>query len=189
MQHKQIQSKVCIAVLSVWLAVVSTFPASANMTATIQLDQQILVKRSEAPAYFKRIIHLYDAAIFSSQDASLVDVLDADSSSCLVLYYRRSIPKSAFAKAAEKVLRRQLGDVEFATISDSLDRLNKAFDDVNEGDNYRFCRLAGGSVRLYRGERLVLNLQDAAFGRHYLGIWLDKNGLSKRLRTELSRFN
>ena len=105
-------------------------------------------------------------------------------------------PLSLTLTYQHRITRRQLIDItagEWARLglADEPTRrgwaatLEGIWSDVEAGDEISVLVAPAASTRFYRGDRLLGQIEDPAFGPAYLAIWFDARSQVGRLRTDL----
>jgi hypothetical protein len=101
----------------------------------------------------------------------------------LVLEYRRAIPGERIARSSEDEMRR-LG-AEEAALARWSEAMRALFPDVAPGDTLTGIHLPSGGARFYFRERLLGEIADAEFARHFFAIWLDPRTRAPDVRSAL----
>jgi hypothetical protein len=127
---------------------------------------------------------VYDAALFAGEGFEPAAPMARPF--VLELLYRRALSGEAIAERSLEEMRRQPGLDEATAEQRWLPFMRRAFPDVREGD-----RLAGAWQPETATSRFALNggpaveLRDAAFARHFFGIWLAPETSRPELRGQL----
>lgn len=130
---------------------------------------------------FGLLVDVYAAALYGD---SGTEVLADDRVKRLDLHYYRSIERAQIIAAAEKVLRKQLGEEAFNKLRPALGDWHEALRGVEPGDRY-VMEYDGTEIRLSLNGSLVARSQDRRLAAAYFGIWLDERPISSRLRQQL----
>jgi hypothetical protein len=131
-----------------------------------------------------RLLKAYAAALYLEDCAAAADPL-ADVPKRLEIEYFWSISAERFGKAAEDILARQHPPAELAPLRERLDRMARAYRDVERGDRYALSYAPGaGTTLAWNGEPLV-TIPGADFARAYFGIWLGEASADDGLRAQL----
>ena len=166
------------------VAAVMLFMTAPSHASGIERD---LVEVGKGKAYYLKFIKVYDAILYSDENAAAASILDDDISKCLLLDYAVDVSSEDFIKAADTVLARQFSESLSEELKDHIATLHRGYLDVAEGDNYSLCydgRTTETTLSL-NGEPLV-KIQDPEFARVYFGIWLGQyKPLDTRLRDDL----
>lgn len=147
-------------------------------------NPQALTLRSEGAVYYAGFIKVYDAKLYSTENAPLAQIFSSDQPLCLSLIYDVSVTREQFIEAGETVLEDQIGEDGLTAIQQPLETLHAAYQNVEAGDEYRLCR-DHESFRLSLNGEPVMALNDREFGQTYLGMWLAEDGISRSLRKDL----
>lgn len=175
--------------MSLALIALICFPLLGN--ASIDVRDSFPAQRDDLPlrgagtATWMRVVNVYDAALFAPVNAGSRQLLSDDVPVKLELAYHTRVTAAQIIKAAEVVLERQHGPGVLDTYRDQIRQLHASYRDVSRGDRYRLELKPGQGVHLYMNDELLITLEDEAFGRLYLGIWLGEDPLSDNLRTAL----
>jgi len=66
-----------------------------------------------------------------------------------------------------------------------IKRLDSLWPDIKPGDSLSAFRMAGGPTAFYFGDRLLGEVDDAAFGPAFFAIWLDRDCRYPKMRDSL----
>ena len=136
-------------------------------------------------ALYMGFITVYDAALYTDDPADALEILSPDVSKCLELTYRVSLKPKDFIKGARVVLERQHSTEEIDVVRSEIDRLHRAYVQVEKGDSYRLCYdAATAATTLALNGKELVSITSRLFGTYYLGIWL---GPEKPLSTSLRK--
>ena len=146
-----------------------------------------LVPQGNGVARYLGFITIYRATLFTGAEIEEEAVLGASTSRCLKLQYEVAVKAEDFVSAANTVLVRQHGAATLSRLKNDIERLHRAYTDVNAGDVYVMCYSASDQTT-----RLSLNgveqvaVPSAEFAALYFGIWLGpEKPLDHRLRNDL----
>lgn len=132
-------------------------------------------------------IKVYKAQLYTHQTGKDVDILDAGVSKCLNLSYFVSLTPENFIQAANTVLHNQYPASHIQSLADKLNQLNAAYQQVEEGDQYRLCYdAAQTTTRLLLNDVELTAINSPTFAKTYFGIWLGpKSPIDEKLRESL----
>lgn len=99
--------------------------------------------------------------------------------------YYREIPGDAFAKAARKIIRRNLPAVAFKRLASRIDAFNAAYQTIQEGDRYSLDYHADGTLVLLLNGEAVAREKGDDFASAYLSIWFGERPYSDALKAAL----
>lgn len=170
----------CLALPS---AVTAAEGQDPGFPARLQHDGTELALQGSGSAYYARLIHVYDAALYGPPGQSPRTLLEADVPKCLTLDYRVDLDREKFIVAAERVLARQHTDLSH--LRPRIEELHAAYRDVRKGDRYALCYTPGEGTRLLLNDEPLARIEGEDFARIYLGIWLGEQPLSPALREAL----
>lgn len=138
-------------------------------------------------AYYLKFIEVYDAALYTEQPASEMDILQGAVSKCLLLEYDVSLKQKDFIKAANTVLSRQFSAEKLEKVQGEIDTLHAAYKDVKDGDNYTLCYdSVERSTALSHNGTEVVRIVSRPFAEVYFSIWIGEDApLDATLRDNL----
>jgi len=125
-----------------------------------------------------------DVAFFAPHGITRDRVL-SDVPHVLELHYVYPIRSDRFARAAWKTLERNESPETLDTVREDVERLHGWYRDVSRGDRYRLSYVPGKGTTLSLNGDVLGQIEGHRFACIYLGIWLGKRPLSKRLRENL----
>jgi len=103
----------------------------------------------------------------------------------LAFGYNREVPGDAFAKAARKMIERNVSEDTFASLTSRIDRFNSHYRTTRDGDRYTLDYDEDQSLVLrLNGEKLAEE-QGEAFAQAYFSIWFGDDPYSDNLKEEL----
>jgi hypothetical protein len=126
----------------------------------------------------------YVAALYLEEGTSPARALE-DVAKRLEIEYFWPIAGADFGRAAEDILRRQLGSVGLAPLRDRLGRLHAVYRDVRPGDRYALTYTPGGGTTLSLNGRRLATVSGADFAAAYFGLWLAEDPVDEALREQL----
>ena len=101
----------------------------------------------------------------------------------LEIEYLRDIKGEALVEQTAKEWRQQ--GLEAAEQERWLEQLGALWPDVAPGDRIGLYLDSHGAANFYFNDQLLGHIADAAFGRHFVGIWLSENTTRPNLRKQL----
>lgn len=139
-------------------------------------------------AYYLKVIHVYDAALYTADGRARFDAQTLDAGLCLQLRYLRTIRADQLIEAADTALA-SLSTPPTPAQQAGIATIHAAYRQVDEGDRYTLCT-QGTRTWLRRDDRdgpgeTVAQVDQPGFGALYLGIWLGPHALSPKLRDAL----
>lgn len=134
-------------------------------------------------AYYLRVIHVYDAALYTTDGHAAFDSQTLGRGICLQLRYLREIRADQLIEASDTSLA-NLDPPPDDALQAGIARIHAAYRDVKEGDRYTLCA-QGTRTWLMRDGTQVASLDQPGFGALYLGVWLGPHALSPKLREAL----
>ena len=155
-------------------------PAYSSQVSDMELH-------GEGKAYYLKFIKVYDAALYTQEPASEVEILQGDVSKCLLLQYDVSLKQKDFIKAADTVLNRQFSAEQLEEVRDEIDTLHAAYKDVKDGDYYTLCYdSVESSTALSHNGVEVVRIVSKPFATMYFSIWIgEESPLDDTLRDNL----
>lgn len=124
-------------------------------------------------------LRVYDAALWAPDGT-----LDFSRPFALVVRYARALDgESIAARSIEEIER--LGAGSPAQRRAWAARLRSAIPDVEAGDQITGVHRPGQGTRFYLNDRLLGEIDDAAFSRAFFSIWLDPRTSAPELRAAL----
>jgi Chalcone isomerase-like len=126
-------------------------------------------------------LHIYDAALWSA--AAGEPSLDSDTLA-LELRYARGLNGSAIAERSLKEMQR----VDAINAEDSqrwLQEMTALFPNVAAGDRITGLHRPQQGARFYLNGRVLGDVRDVAFSKHFFGIWLSPRTSQPALRSAL----
>lgn len=146
-----------------------------------------MVTQGHGIAKYLGLITVYRATFFTDAEMQEEAVLGASTSRCLKLQYEVSVKAEDFVLAADTVLARQHGAATLSRLKNDIERLHRAYTDVNAGDVYTMCYSAfDQTTRLSLNGVEQVAVPSAEFASIYFGIWLGpERPLDQRLRNNL----
>ena len=177
----------CIALVALLTAPITT---TAAVVEGGPFDERVRTGDVELDLYgaallrYRVVFRAYVAALYVAEPDHARNVLD-DVPKRLELSYFWPIAGEDFGPAAETILARTLSDAELASLRERLDRLHRAYRDVEPGDRYTLTYVPGRGTELALNGRTIATVEGADFARAYFGIWLGEKPLDAGLRDAL----
>jgi hypothetical protein len=171
----------------VLLLLLATGPASAQDLFPERTEAlgENFVKLGEYRYVYRIFFDLYEVALFAAPGAGAEDVLEAKSGFHLQFRYLRKIDKKIILKSADRMLEKNLSETERASIADRVDRINRAYTTVKEGDVSSLTYRPGvGTTLMINGEPVV-TIEGKDFARLYFEIWLGEQAISQSMKRKL----
>jgi hypothetical protein len=159
--------------------------AVGNFPATYQIGGNSFEKRGEYRYVYRVFFKLYDAALYVKPSASPQDIFDAKIPFHLSFHYLRTIEKSIILDSADKMLNRNLSDPELRTIADRVDKINAAYQTVENGDRSSLTYEPDVGTTLKINDRPVITIEGEDFAQLYFQIWLGENPISSSMKAVL----
>ena len=128
-------------------------------------------------------LDIYEARLWADADFALADY--DQQPFALELVYHRALSGQRIAERSLQEMRRQR-DFPEAQASDWQQRMQALFPDVKAGDRVTGAHLPGVGARFWCNGRLLGELRDAAFARHFFGIWLSAQTSEPSMRCALA---
>ncbi len=150
----------------------------------IDVDEQTLVLRNESLLRYL-FVDVYSAALLTPANVSPATAVSERSPLHLELYYYRNIDRDDVIKAAWVALERQHDSATLDRLRPEIDELHATFGDIESGDRYSLTLSDNQALKLKYNGAVVFTSDNEELARAYVGIWLEENGLSDRLRQRL----
>lgn len=103
----------------------------------------------------------------------------------LELAYRRALSGRRIAERSVVEMRRQ-ADFPASLAAAWQQRMEALFPDVQAGDRITGVHLPGVGARFWFNGQLLGEVRDAAFARHFFGIWLSPQTSEPQMRCDLA---
>jgi len=174
-----------ISAICLFSTVVATTASGEDLgfPDTIEIDGDTWSKSGSYHYVYRFFFPLYDAALYAPEGATKSDVLNAKTGFQLRFRYLREIEKPIILKSANKMMAKNLSGVKRNEIAEEVDKLNRAYRTVKDGDesSLTFLPERGTTLRI-NGEPKV-TVGDQAFAAAYFQIWLGEKPISSDLKT------
>ena len=133
---------------------------------------------------YRLLFKAYVAALYLEEETPAARALE-DVPKRLEIEYFWPIAGADFGRAAEEMLRRQLGDAGLEPLRERLEGLHAAYRDVRPGDRYALSYAPGAGTTLSLNGEPLATVPGADFAAAYFGLWLADEPLDEALREEL----
>ena len=143
-----------------------------------------LVLNGQGVLRYKRIIPVYDAALYLPADTAPDEVL-ARITRRLVVVYRTGAKAKRFADAGDTVLARNVSPAAIGAIQERLDRINALYPDPEKGDRCAITFVPGKGTELSFNGKSLGWIEGDDFAEAYFSIWLGEQPASTALRDDL----
>ena len=156
----------------------------------VRFDEQIVVDgklfklENLGLLRYKMIFKGYVAALYLGDECSVKDVFD-DIPKRIELSYFWSISAEDLVMSSEKVLWRNVSELQLAKLRSRVKKLHQAYQDVKPKDRYALTYIPGKGTEMTLNTKSVITIKGADFARAYFAIWLGKQPLDKGLRDTL----
>ena len=157
------------------------FPSSIRLPHT----KSVLVKKGEHRYFHNMFFKIYDIALYTEESAKIKEVLDAKTIYRLEFRYLRKVDKSIILKSSVKMLAKNLDPEEHDRIKMRLNRLNTAYQTVENGDRSSLTYQPGIGTTLNINGSPIVTIEGEDFARLYFAIWLGELPISKNLKRDL----
>jgi len=179
--------RVMIASVTLWIVFTTPAPVSADMnlfSPEVDYSGETFVLHGQGTLKYKRIISVYDAALYLPPDLAPNQALD-DIPRRLEVVYRVAAKADRFAEAGNDVLQRLIPSEQLDAMRGRVDRIHAWFPDHKKGDRCAITYIPGRGTELtYNGESLGV-IEGPDFAYAYFSIWLADDPACPRLRDAL----
>lgn len=174
-------------IAAILLLVAAATAANGNGTfpPKIKALDQNFEKLGEYRYVYRFFFELYEAALFAEPGAGADDVLDARTAFHLQFRYLREIDKAIILKSADRMLEKNLSDEERASIAERVDKINRAYTGVSDGDTSSLTYKPDEGTTLTINDKPIATIEGEDFARLYFQIWLGERPISERLKENL----
>lgn len=161
------------------LALLVPLTLGSNASAA---DFDSMTRCSSAEVKALKVFNVGQASLFRA-DCDVVDPLAPPMR--LAFGYNREVPGDAFAKAARKMIERNVAEDTFESLKSRIDSFNSHYRTTRDGDRYTLDYDEDQSLVLrLNGEKLAEE-QGKAFAQAYFSIWFGEDPYSDDLKEEL----
>ena len=174
----------CGAVLTGVEAHATTGEKPFRFPAQTVIEGQALQLHGTGVLRFKRIIPVYDAALYLGEGVQPGQALE-DVPKRIEVRYRVSADADRFARAGDRILTKTFSETELAGIRSRLERMNGWYPDPKPGDRCSITYVPGKGTELAFNGRSLGWIEGADFARIYFAIWSGAEPASKPLREAL----
>lgn len=157
------------------------FPIKIRLPST----KAELVKIGEHRYFHSMFFNIYDIALYAGKSAKIAEVLDAKTIYRLEFRYLRKVDKSIILKSSIKMLARNIAPEDYKRIKTRLNRLNTAYQNVENGDRSSLTYQPGIGTTLNINGSHIITIEGEDFARLYFTIWLGNSPISKSLKRDL----
>ncbi|HET7773501.1 MAG TPA: chalcone isomerase family protein [Burkholderiaceae bacterium] len=127
-------------------------------------------------------LHIYDAELWTLPGFNAAQFTEQPLA--LRLTYARRLVGKLIAERSEK----EMAELGLGTAEDRarwLAQMTKLFPDVSKGDSLSVLVLPGQGARFFRNDQPLGDVQDPAFARAFISIWLHPKTSQPGLRAQL----
>lgn len=138
--------------------------------------------------YTYRFLGLFDIVEISLYRPSSIEAVNAtptDHALSLRFEYGRSFTREQLIAQGDKALQAEFSAEEIAQHAATLQKLNEAYRDVEKGDAYRLDYQPDQGLSLALNGQPLVTIDDPAFARFYLKIWLGQREECEPIRRQL----
>lgn len=151
---------------------------------TISVSDHEFTKTSQAEYTLMGFLKLFDAALYRESNYDL-STFPKQGGYGLVFDYAQNFNKKQLIQAANEVLSELYTDDQIQSIKADIKRINAAYRNVKEGDQYAiFFKPGAGTSLLLNGKKQV-TIENPKFANIYFDIWLSDHPKSVSLRDQL----
>jgi hypothetical protein len=177
----------------VWLAACAALvalPAAANEIEGVRFAHSRQVEGVELRLHglgllrYRVFVKAYVAALYLGPGAEPEQVL-ADVPRRLEIEYFWPIEASDFALATLEGIARNVDAGTFARLRERIERINRAYRDVEPGDRYALSYVPGFGTELARNGEPLCVVEGADFAAGIFSIWLGPAPLDRSLKAQL----
>ena len=172
-----------LLLVGLWLPLGALLGARFPEVATV--DGTPLTKLGEHRSSYKRLLPLYDIALFVEAGASAAQVQARNCAFQIQFHYLRTIRKDTILRSADHVLRNNLSAAERQSIAAPSQQLHAHYRTVQRGDRAALTYRPGHGTTFSFNAAPLITLPQPAFAEHYLKIWLGERPISVKLRDDL----
>lgn len=158
-------------------------PDSPCFPQSMSVNSERLPLRSTA-TYTVLFFDVYTIAHYSAAPELSSRAVLADIPKALLIHYWRGVSVDRMRQGAVVALSARFGG-EYKRFEKQLEQMNRAFQDVKRGDQYRLVYHPDVGTKLYLNDSLKTTIPGADFADAYFGIWLSQIPLHKGVRDSL----
>lgn len=130
------------------------------------------------------VIKVYDARLHLGTGEPSSKVF-ADIPVRLQLTYHRGFTAAEIIKGGDTLLARNVKAETLVSLRERLERINRAYRDVREGDSYALTYVPGKGTTLRLNGSPLITVPGHDFAAAYFQIWLGDDPISKSMRDTL----
>ncbi len=149
------------------------------------VERTDLVLKGQAILRYAWVIDVYEARLCGPPTLPAEELLRADVPKRLELRYFQALTEAMFIEAANTVLARQLSVEALERLKPKLERLHRAYRDVEPGDTSALHYTPQTGTALQFNGRTLEVIDGSDFAEAYFGIWLDDDAISDSLRKKV----
>ncbi|MCC5805621.1 MAG: chalcone isomerase family protein [Opitutales bacterium] len=142
-------------------------------------------RKAEGTFRWRGIFRVYDGALYLENGGDKRAAMNGEAPLRLELHYSRGFSASDIVEGGNALLEKNVDRETLTRISDRLEKINTAYQDISSGDRYSltFIPDKGTTLRL-NGEPLV-TVEGGDFAAAYFRIWLGDDPISTSFRDQL----
>ena len=129
-------------------------------------------------------IKVFSASLYASSEVSLIE-FPGEYEFALRFDYHRNISRRELVKRGNAALEAQFDSETLSAFGDELTEINAAYENVGKGDFYTLRFKPEEGLILFRNENSVLAIENDAFAKFYLSIWLGESTPNQSIRKSL----
>lgn len=183
MNQNPISRSITLATVLIF-GVLNTASHAGTFNKEYELESLALPIRGTA-SYQYLFWKLYEAALYMPREVAGEDVLKDDTPRALKIVYEREITAEQLVKSGTKILEKNFSARQLAAIQEGLDEINRAYQNVNEGDSYELIYSPDTGTSLILNGDSLCTIPGKDFAKIYFSIWLGPNSKSKQLNDAL----
>lgn len=150
----------------------------------VEAGSEKLAIRGAGVLRWRSIVPAYAAALYLPAEVAGTSAL-ADVPKRLEIQFFRAIEASAFGRAAEVLLERQVSPQTLAALAARIRDLHDRYESIEPGERYALTYLPGVGTELAKNGRRLAVIPGSDFAAAYFAIWLGDDPIDPRLRDEL----
>lgn len=179
--------RVWIVLLTAWLFIFScsVYAKEPAFSEQKNIDGYTLTLRGTAVLRYMVFIKAYKGAFYLQKDKTADQALDEQAARSLDLHYFHAIEAQDFAKATEKMIKKNVSPDQFALLLPKIKQFNALYLDIKPGDRYTAAYTPRDGTRLWLNDRLLGEVKGASFAAAFFAIWIGENPIDKTFRDQL----
>lgn len=123
----------------------------------------------------------YQLALYLPEGVSGKQVL-TDVPKKVLIHYLVDIDAEDFGPAGDKILAKNISKAEMAVLRPRLDKINAAYEAIEEGERYSLTYVPGEGTTLSKNGRKLVTIPGADFAAAYFQIWFGVEPVDEDLR-------